>query len=903
MSSLIKALREADVRLRDLTAGEVDSVLDADGESFLLHHAQDAMRDSALSRQAAILDALPAHIAVLDNHGFIIAVNAAWRRFAGANSYLTPDCGMGLDYIALCDDARGEGSSIAREVAQGIRSVLTGAAPSFAMEYPCNSATEERWFVLNVTPLKHGQQTGAVVMHLNITQQKRGEESLRRFAAGMEATTDAICLVDRSSMRHVHVNDAACRMYGRSRQQMLAQGPAEILGTPRAEMEKIYDTLIAGGEPGAPVEALRHRPDGSPMWVETRRHAHCFADRWTIVVLMRDVTERRQAEKRIIQLNRVYAVLSGINTLIVHVQSRDELFRGACRIAVENGAFGMAWIGLINPQTMDGEVVASCGAEDGYLKKIAFTAREGAPESEKPASRAARHGQPVICNDIANDPSIVLVRDDLLIQGHKSIGCFPITFSGRVEAVLALFADESDIFDDTEMRLLNELAGDLSFAMDHIAQNEQLKYLAYYDELTGLPNRNLFLERVAQYMRSAASDGHRVGVFMIDVERFRNVNDSLGRAAGDALLQKVASWLGRHVGDAGSLARLGADQFAVVLPVEKQDSEVVRLLERAMASFLTHPFQINGADLRISAKVGAALFPDDGADAERVLKCAEAALKKAKASGEPYLFHTQRMSEMTAGKLTLENQLRQALDNREFVLHYQPKINLATGNLTGAEALIRWNDPRTGLVPPGRFIPILEETGLIYDVGQWALRQAVEDYLRWRSAGLAAVRVAVNVSVMQLRKRGFVDEIRQAIGIDVQAAAGLELEITESMIMEDIKGTIASLQAIRALGVRIAIDDFGTGFSSLSYLSKLPVDSLKIDRSFVTDLTSEPEGLALVSTIINLAHSLSLSVVAEGVETTQQSHLLRLLRCDEVQGFLYGKPVASDIFEREYLMR
>jgi EAL domain-containing protein (putative c-di-GMP-specific phosphodiesterase class I) len=237
------------------------------------------------------------------------------------------------------------------------------------------------------------------------------------------------------------------------------------------------------------------------------------------------------------------------------------------------------------------------------------------------------------------------------------------------------------------------------------------------------------------------------------------------------------------------------------------------------------------------------------------------------------------------------------------VLHYQPKINLATGNLTGAEALIRWNDPRTGLVPPGRFIPILEETGLIYDVGQWALRQAVEDYLRWRRTGLAAVRVAVNVSAMQLRKRGFVDEIRQAIGIDSHAAAGLELEITESMIMEDTKGTIASLQAIRALGVRIAIDDFGTGFSSLSYLSKLPVDSLKIDRSFVIDLTTGPEGLALVSTIINLAHSLNLNVVAEGVETTQQSHLLRLLRCDEVQGYFYGRPVASEIFEGQYLMR
>jgi EAL domain-containing protein (putative c-di-GMP-specific phosphodiesterase class I) len=235
------------------------------------------------------------------------------------------------------------------------------------------------------------------------------------------------------------------------------------------------------------------------------------------------------------------------------------------------------------------------------------------------------------------------------------------------------------------------------------------------------------------------------------------------------------------------------------------------------------------------------------------------------------------------------------------VLHYQPKGSFASGKLTGAEALIRWNDPRTGLVPPGRFIPILEETGLIYDVGRWALRKAIEDYLRWRAAGLPAVRIAVNVSPLQLRNRGFIDEIRQAIGIDAQAAAGLELEITENLIMEDVKHNIASLQAIRAMGVTIAIDDFGTGFSSLSYLAKLPVDTLKIDQLFVTDMTAGPEGLALVSTIISLAHSLKLKVVAEGVETEEQSRLLKLLSCDEMQGFLFSKPVPAEIFETRFL--
>jgi diguanylate cyclase (GGDEF)-like protein len=430
--------------------------------------------------------------------------------------------------------------------------------------------------------------------------------------------------------------------------------------------------------------------------------------------------------------------------------------------------------------------------------------------------------------------------------------------------------------------LLLELAANISFALDHIEKAEKLDYLAYYDVLTGLANRSLFLERVAQYMRSAAAGGHKLCLFLIDLARFKNINDSLGRPAGDALLRKVAEWLISNAGDVGVLARVGSDHFAVVLPIVKQGGDVARLVEKTMAAFLSHSFRLNDAVFRVSAKVGAALFPEDGTDADTLFRNAEAALKKAKASGEPYLFHTQKMTEMAAGRLTLENQLRQALDNDEFVLHYQPKVNLASGKLTGAEALIRWNDPRTGMVPPGRFIPILEETGLIHEVGRWALRQAIADYLRWRHVGLASLRIAVNVSALQLRNRSFIEEVTEAVGIDAQAAAGLELEITESVIMEDIKGIIASLRAIRALGVRIAIDDFGTGFSSLNYLAKLPVDTLKIDRSFVVDLTAAPEGPALVSTIIVLAHSLKLKVVAEGVETEEQSRLLRLMSCDEM---------------------
>lgn len=355
--------------------------------------------------------------------------------------------------------------------------------------------------------------------------------------------------------------------------------------------------------------------------------------------------------------------------------------------------------------------------------------------------------------------------------------------------------------------------------------------------------------------------------------------------------------------DVERLGRLDADHFAVMVHAVQSGDELACLIEQRVTEVFGPPFRIGNADLRLSAKFGIAMFPLDGVDADALFRNAEAALKNAKTSGEKYLFYNQTMNARVAEKLVLENQLRQALDNGEFVLHYQPKINLVSGKLTSAEALIRWNDPRTGLVPPGKFIPILEETGLINDVGRWALRQTIADNLRWRHAGFAAVRIAVNVSPLQLRNRGFTAEIEQAIGTDTFAAAGLELEITESLIMENVEHSIESLKTIRALGITIAIDDFGTGFSSLSYLAKLPVDTLKIDRSFVVDMTASPEGLALVSTIINLAHSLKLKVVAEGVETEEQSRLLRLLDCDEVQGFLFSKAVPVDVFEASFLTR
>jgi diguanylate cyclase (GGDEF)-like protein/PAS domain S-box-containing protein len=771
----------------------------------------------------------------------------------------------------------------------------------------------ERWIEHVSRPVfdAEGAVLGRRGSHRDVTERQQAQQALQtsegRFKTMFVQAPLGIALIDSLSGRICDANPRFAEIAGRA---MHAMTNIDWLQMAHRDGVRSYlDNMArfnAGEIDGFQMEERCLHPDGTLVWidmtiapltVEDKAHPRHLA-------MIQDITERKARERAIAYLTRVHAVLSGINTLIVRVHDRDELFRDACRIAVEAGGFRIALIAILDRSTMTMALAASAGADEDFLALLAsrFSQVERAPLGNPAMVRAIIEKANVVINDLQDNPEVAF-RQHYAEAGIGSLAMLPLIVADQAVGVLVLYASESEFFHDEEIKLLTELAGNIAFAIDNIEKRERLDYLAYYDVLTGLANRSLFLERVAQYLRGAASDGHPLALFMIDLERFRNINDSLGRASGDALLRQVAEWLTHTAGDANLLARLGTDHFALVMPEVTQGGNIVRLLEKSIAAFLDHPFRLDDTVLRIACKVGVAFFPNDGADVDTLFKNAEAALKRAKATGDRYLFYAPKMNEAVAGQLTLENQLRQALDNEEFVLYYQPKVNLVSGKLASAEALIRWNDPRTGLVPPGRFIPVLEETGLIYEVGRWALRQAIKDSLRWRAAGLAAVRIAVNVSPMQLRHRGFVEEIRQAIGVDADAAAGLELEITESLVMEDVKHNIACLKVIRAMGVSITIDDFGTGFSSLSHLAKLPVDTLKIDRSFVIEMTVGPEGLALVSTIISLAHSLKLKVVAEGVETEEQSRLLRLLSCDEMQGFLFSKPLPGEIFETQFLAR
>jgi diguanylate cyclase (GGDEF)-like protein len=463
-----------------------------------------------------------------------------------------------------------------------------------------------------------------------------------------------------------------------------------------------------------------------------------------------------------------------------------------------------------------------------------------------------------------------------------------------VAGTLVLYGTEPGCFDEEQVQLLEEVASDISFGLDHIAKEERLNYLAYYDGLTGLANRTLFQQQVLKLIHSVNPGEQGVAMAVLDLERFRNINDTMGMAAGDTVLKQLAERLSNAVGEPSAVARISADRFAVALVPMRNATEIARVLDREVLVALHDSFPVKGEELRLSIKAGVAVYPADGTDPATLLVNAEAALVKAKRSTERYLFYAPDMNARVAEQLRLENELRKAVLEEQFVLYYQPRIDLASGSVIGMEALIRWEHPERGIMSPAAFIPLLEQTGMIVGVGRWAIRRAMLDHAAWAARGHLPPRIAVNVSEAQLRREEFVEDIRNAIKAPGGSKNCIDIEITESMLMDDIDRNIAKLRAVRALGIHVAVDDFGTGYSSLSWIARLPLDSLKIDRSFIAAMNDSAEHMAVVSAVISLARALNLKVVAEGVEKEAQCNLLRLLHCDEGQGYLFSVPLPPD---------
>ncbi len=446
-------------------------------------------------------------------------------------------------------------------------------------------------------------------------------------------------------------------------------------------------------------------------------------------------------------------------------------------------------------------------------------------------------------------------------------------------------------------QLIKELAEMRRQIAELKSAEEHLMYMSVHDALTGLPNRMLFNDRLHMELAHAERNHQMLAVMFLDLDRFKLVNDTLGHAMGDRLLKRVADRLKSCVRKSDTVARMGGDEFCFLLPEIAQPEDAVKIAKKILKA-LKKPWRLGGQEFYITPSIGIAVYPNDGQDADTLMKNADTAMYRAKEQGNNYQLYTAEMSDQNMERLTSEIALRRALERQEFVIHYQPQINTETGQIIGMEALVRWEHPERGTVFPAEFIPYAEETGLIVPIGEWVLRTACAQNKAWQDAGFPPLRVTVNLSARQFQQKDLVetvDRILKETGLDPR---WLELEITETVAMQDVEHTISTLRELRDLGVRIAIDDFGTGYSSFNYLKYFPNHTLKIDKSFVRDVTEGREDAAITKAIIALAQNLNLKVIAEGVETEEQLAFLKRQQCNEIQGYLFSRPLPAEEFTR-----
>jgi len=685
--------------------------------------AETALRESERFAYATI-DALPEHIAILDERGVILAVNAAWRAFGRDNGWLDPQAGVGASYLAAYDVVAQVGDDTACQMVQGIRDVLDLRVPSFVWEYACHAPHEQRWFALQVTRFAGDGPVRVVVTHQNITTRVRAEEALhqseQRFRALIQNASDLIAVVDQTGLI-----------------SYLSPSVTAVLGYP--------------------PEAL----------------------------------------------------------------------------------LGANWLDLVHPDDVD---------------------RMG-------LSNARVAGTP----------------------GRRVIG------QGRVR-----HQDGSwRMLEGGHTNLLDEpgIAGIILNAHDITARavfEKQLQHQAFHDPLTALPNRALFLDRLEHALAHAARHEGAVGVLVLDLDRFKVINDSLGHAAGDHLLVEVAARLVGCLRQEDTVARMGGDEFAILLGAGRGLLQEERAAERILHA-LEAPFLLDGHEVVMVTSIGiiTSTLHQSAAD---LLRDVDVALYRAKSKGRGrFEVFDETMNAHALERLELEADLRRGLERGEFVVYYQPQMALATGRLVGMEALLRWVSPTRGLVMPAVFIPLAEETGLIRPLGQWVLEQACRQTRLWHDQAPGEPLVTcVNLSARQFQHPTLVEDVARALQESGVEAHWIELEITESAAMENAETAVVTLRRLKALGVALAIDDFGTGYSSLSYLKRFPIDTLKIDRSFISGMQWQSDDASIVSAVMSLGHALHLTVVAEGVETAEEAAQLRALECELGQGYYFARPLPGE---------
>jgi diguanylate cyclase (GGDEF)-like protein/PAS domain S-box-containing protein len=718
-----------------------------------------------------------------------------------------------------------------------------------------------------------------------------GSADLRRSRAALQAIGDAIVLTDRAYLAVVDVNEAATRMFDRPRKQLLAVSPEVLFGRSRAELASSWNALDneAGGDT---IETVLEHADGRRLQVELHRRAVVVDDTELVVHQARDISARRRAEQVLQRQSQQHEALAHFGHFALGNPPEDELYN-RCAKAIEEG-LSVELCRILGTRSDDRtlEHLAGTGWADPMIRERVFDAVEETQDRFVFGTRES-------CV-IADFESQTLFSRPPLLSTHGVRSAVEVLVCGAEGpyGVVGAYAREPAKFAADSTIFMQSLANTLAAAIDRKNAEERLSKMAQFDALTGLPNRNLYLDRLGQTLIEAERHKRSVAVLFVDIDRFKNVNDSLGHAIGDLLLIQIAACLESAVRPGDTVGRLGGDEFTITL-ADLAHGEDAGAVTRKIVSAFSAPFLLAGRSIYVSATIGVCLYPSDGTTPEALLRNADTAMYRAKESGRNrYQFYLAEMNERAEAKMLLESALRGALGRNEYSLDYQPKVGLRSGRISGMEALLRWNAPDRGPVPPGEFVPILEETGLIVPVGEWVIRTVCRQIRQWADDGFAPLPVAVNLSARQFREADLdvvICRILAESGID---PALLELELTESTLMSDSTTAIRMLHNLKAHGIRLTVDDFGTGYSSLSYLKRFPIDALKIDREFIADVNVNEDGANISVAIISLAHSLKLNVVAEGVETQEQLSFLRANACDEMQGYYFARPMPVEEMTR-----
>jgi len=895
--------REWSLRRKDGTTfpAEVIATLMPDGNLLgMLRDVTERRREqedlrSSEDRFRAIFERAGVGIALIDVYsGRFVRCNRALAEMLGH----TPDslCRLDVDQVTHPADKPQQHAFTEKLVA--------GAIDRYRMEKRyLRKDGSEMWGLLTATLVRDGGAGTQFIVGMveDVTERRvlhtALEESEKRFRQIAEHIPAVFFLVDVRSGECLYVSPAYERIWGRSCES--------VYHSPGSWLDAIVpgdpNPMLRDGQPIDPKGKLDFeyriaRPDGTIRWIRSRSFPVLDEDGrlQQIAGLAEDVTEGREQERRIARLTRIRAVVGALHSAMLRQPDRESLLQEACRVATVEGIFEIAWIA--GPRH-GSETPAILAVADEEAREFIETNLR-ALRSRHFSVRALVSRKPVVINDFSSDTALAPICDHLIARECRSGAAFPLSSNGEIVAALVLFARERDFFDDEELALLGWITSDLSYALEHIDNAQRLQHLAYFDALTGLANAALFRDRLAQFVAAAPSAHGKVCALIVDIEHFTRLNDSLGRECGDEILRAVAQRLDQCLGEPYALGRIGADTFAIA-QTGSGDRVATRLLEQVIDA-LRDPFHVDGRSISISGQAGIALYPDDADDDDSLFKHAEAALKLAKSGGARHMFYSAQISERIAARLDAEAALRAAVAADQFVLHYQPRVDMVSGLVVGAEALIRWQHPEHGLVPPEEFIALAEETGLIVPIGAWVIDAICAQQAAWLKAGAIMVPIAANISSVQLDRSDVVQTVRDALTRHSLFARHLHLELTESSVMKDPEAAAEVLRGLRELGVGLALDDFGTGHSSLAYLKRFPFTRVKIDRTFISDITHSAEDAAIASAIIAIAHRMGLKVVAEGVETQGQFNYLTMQGCDEMQGYYFSPAVSAEMFE-DYL--